>query len=226
MPLTRHADGFTHVRLFLDTILPASLVLIACLLAAAVVVFLLMRLFASRTQLEEMNAELDRVARIDSLTGMYNRRHVEEQLEACVSAAKRHGLHLAVLRIDVDGLQGINDAQGKPAGDDALRQISTAIRSALRLEDSLGRWAGEEFLAVLPTTDSEGALVVAQRLRKRVATSSARLGDGAEMLKVTVGGASWIEGDDVDDLLRRADGTLRAGKAAGRNTAAVVPGAA
>jgi two-component system, cell cycle response regulator len=212
------------VRLFLDTILPASLALIACLLAAAFVVFLVLRLFASRTQLEAMNAELDRVARIDSLTGMYNRRHVEDQLEACVSAARRHKLPLAVLRVDVDGLQEINARQGKLAGDDALRQISTAIRSALRLEDSLGRWAGEEFLAVLPTTDADGALVVAQRLRKRVASSSARLGEGAAMLSVTVGGASWIDGDDVDDLLRRADGALRAGKAAGRNSA-VVPDA-
>jgi diguanylate cyclase (GGDEF)-like protein len=212
------------VHLLLHTIVPASLALIACLLVAAVVVFLLMRLFASRTQLEAMNAELGRVARIDTLTGMYNRRHVEEQLEACVSAARRHKLPLAVLRVDVDGLDDINARQGKLAGDDALRQISTAIRSALRLEDSLGRWAGKEFLAVLPTTDADGALVVAQRLRKRVASSSARLGSGA-MLSVSVGGASWIDGDDVDDLLRRADGALRAGKANGRDSA-VVPNAA
>ncbi|MGZ8650015.1 MAG: GGDEF domain-containing protein [Solirubrobacteraceae bacterium] len=204
------------------TIEPAWLAITICVLAVLVVVVLLWRLFASRTRLEAMNAELERVARIDSLTGMYNRRHVEEQLEGLVSAAKRHGTALSVLMIDVDGFKAINDTHGRRGGDLALRQVGTAIRSALRMEDSLGRWGGEEFLAVLPTTDAAGALVVAHRLRKRVATSSARLANGTGVsLTVTVGGASWAEGDDVNDLLKRADGALDLGKAGGRNTAVV-----
>lgn len=206
-----------------DTIEPVSLAaFVGCGLAGVVVVVLLMRLFASRTRLEAMNAELDRVARIDSLTGMYNRRHVEDLLEGLVAAAKRHDSELAVLMIDVDGFQGVNDTHGRRAGDLALCQVAAAIRSALRIEDSLGRWGGEVFLAVLPTTDADGAFVVAQRLRKRVATTSARLGDGTGVsVTVTVGGAAWIRGDGVDDLLERADGALTLGKAAGRNTVAL-----
>ena len=208
------------------TIEPAWLAITICVLAVLVVVVLLWRLFASRTRLEAMNAELERVARIDSLTGMYNRRHVEEQLEGLVSAAKRHGTALSVLMIDVDGFKQINDTHGNRAGDIALRQVATATRSALRMEDSLGRWGGEEFLAVLPTTDAAGALVVAHRLRKRVATSPARLVNGSVVgLTVTVGGAAWHEGDEVSDLLRRADSALDLGKAGGRNTA-VMPEAA
>lgn len=204
------------------TIEPAWLAITIWVLVVLVVVVLLWRLFASRTRLEAMNAELERVARIDSLTGMYNRRHVEEQLEGLVSAAKRHGTELSVLMIDVDGFKGINDTHGHRAGDLALRQAATAIRSALRMEDSLGRWGGEEFLAVLPTTDAAGALVVAQRLRKRVATSPARLANGTGVsLTVTVGGAALAEGDDVNDLLKRADSALDLGKAGGRNTAVV-----
>lgn len=202
---------------------PAWLAITVCACAVLVVAVLLWRLFASRTRLESMNAELERVARIDSLTGMYNRRHVEEQLEGLVSAAKRHGTELSVLMIDVDGFKGINDTHGQRAGDVALRQVATAIRSALRMEDSLGRWGGEDFLAVLPTTDAAGALVVAQRLRKRVATSPARLADGTGVsLTVTVGGAAFAEGDEVNDLLRRADSALDLGKAGGR-TIAVMP---
>lgn len=205
---------------FTATLEPGWLAITVCTVAALLVIVLLWRLFASRTRLEAMNAELERVARIDSLTGMYNRRHVEELLEGLVSAAKRHRSELAVLMIDVDGFKEINDSHGHRAGDLALRQVATAIRSALRMEDSLGRWGGEEFLAVLPTTDAAGALVVAQRLRKRVATSSARLPDGTGVsLTVTVGGAAWADGDEVNDLLRRADSALDLGKAGGRNTA-------
>lgn len=206
------------------TIEPAWLAITITVLAVLVVVVLLWRLFASRTRLEAMNAELERVARIDSLTGMYNRRHVEEQLEGLVSAAKRHGTELSVLMIDVDGFKAINETHGQRGGDLALRQVATAIRSALRIEDSLGRWGGEEFLAVLPTTDAAGALVVAHRLRKRVATSTARLANGTGVsltVTVTVGGAAWAEGDDVNDLLKRADSALDLGKAGGRNTAVV-----
>lgn len=206
------------VRPLFDTIEAISLAaFVAVALAGVVVVVLLLRLFASRTRLEEMNAELDRVARIDSLTGMYNRRHVDDLLEGVVSAARRHDSELAVLMIDVAGLQGVNDTRGRRAGDLALSQVAAAIRSALRIEDSLGRWAGEVFLAVLPATDADGAFVVARRLRKRVATSSARLGDGVSVT-VTVGGAAWMRGDGVDDLLERADAALGLGKAAGGNT--------
>jgi diguanylate cyclase (GGDEF)-like protein len=210
------------VRHFTATIEPAWLAITVCVFAGLVVAVLLVRLFASRARLEAMNAELERVARIDSLTGMYNRRHVEELLEGLLSAAKRHGSELAVLMIDVDGFKEVNDGRGRRAGDIALRQVATAIRSALRMEDSLGRWGGEEFLAVLPTTDAAGALVVARRLRKRVAASPARLGDGTGgSLTVTVGGAAWTEGDEVSDLLKRADSALELGKAGGRNTAVV-----
>jgi diguanylate cyclase (GGDEF)-like protein len=210
------------VRHFTATIEPAWLAITVCVFAGLIVAVLLVRLFASRARLEAMNAELERVARIDSLTGMYNRRHVEELLEGLLSAAKRHGSGLAVLMIDVDGFKEVNDGRGRRAGDIALRQVATAIRSALRMEDSLGRWGGEQFLAVLPTTDAAGALVVARRLRKRVAASPARLGDGTGgSLTVTVGGAAWTEGDDVNALLRRADSALELGKAGGRNTAVV-----
>ena len=97
-----------------------------------------------------------------------------------------------------------------------------AIRSALRLEDSVGRWGGEEFLAVLPSTDAKGALSTAQRIRARVAEAESLAfdGDGLEPVTVTVGGAVWVSGD-IDSLIKRADRALYAGKDAGRDTVVI-----
>lgn len=164
--------------------------------------------------------ELDRLARVDSLTGLRNRRDIEETLVATVSAARRRDRSLAVLLIDIDHFKHVNDTLGHKAGDVVLVITAHAIRSAMRTEDSLGRWGGEEFLAVLPDTDREGAMVIAERLRAHVAGQTAT--ERRPSVTVTIGVAVWDSGGP-DELVSRADGALYAGKAAGRDNVQLAP---
>jgi diguanylate cyclase (GGDEF)-like protein len=93
---------------------------------------------------------------------------------------------------------------------------------ALRTEDSVGRWGGEEFLAVLPDTDAKGALIIAERLRAHAAKPGSGSADPREAITVTIGAACWQSGG-MDDLISRADHALYAGKAAGRNNVQLSP---
>ncbi len=158
--------------------------------------------------------ELDHVARVDSLTGLSNRRDIEETLLATIGAARRRQRSFAVLLMDIDHFKSVNDTLGHKAGDAVLVDIAQNLRSAMRTEDALGRWGGEEFLAVLPDTDREGALVVAERLRARVADQAADA--SRPTVTVTIGVAVWVTGS-AEALVGRADAALYAGKAAGRD---------
>jgi diguanylate cyclase (GGDEF)-like protein len=165
-------------------------------------------------RLVRSHRELDRVARVDSLTGLRNRRDIEETLVATVSAARRRERNLAVLLIDIDYFKHVNDSLGHKAGDIVLVNTGHAIRAALRAEDALGRWGGEEFLAVLPDTDAEGAMVIAERLRAHVAEQTAA--ESLPAVTVTIGVAVWDSGGP-DELVSCADAALYVGKAAGRD---------
>jgi diguanylate cyclase (GGDEF)-like protein len=137
-------------------------------------------------------------------------------LTGALSAARRHQSSLAVLLIDIDHFKYINDTQGHQAGDAVLISTGQTIETALRTEDSVGRWGGEEFLAVLPHTDAEGALIIAERLRAHVARSAPAGSDPRMAVTATIGVAVWASGG-MDDLISRADHALYAGKTAGRN---------
>jgi diguanylate cyclase (GGDEF)-like protein len=123
---------------------------------------------------------------------------------------------LAVLLIDIDHFKRVNDTYGHLAGDAVLFETAQALGSALRGEDAIGRWGGEEFIAVLPDTGAEGALTVAERLRERLAESRGEGEHEEATVTVTIGVAIWASGG-IDDLLNRADSALYAGKRAGRN---------
>jgi diguanylate cyclase (GGDEF)-like protein len=180
------------------------------------------RLVRSRTRLATLYADLQHLARVDVLTGLSNRRDIEETLLGALSAARRHESSLAVLLIDIDHFKRVNDTRGHQAGDAVLTATGQAIEMALRTEDSVGRWGGEEFLAVLPDTDAEGALVLAERLRAHVAKPGSGSADPRDAITVTIGAASWQSGG-MDDLISRADHALYAGKAAGRNNVQLSP---
>ncbi len=195
----------------------AWVALVGLALAGLLIILLGSRLLRSRVRLSRLNDELYRLARVDSLTGLRNRRDIEERLFAELSAARRHGSSLAVLLIDIDHFKQVNDRQGHQAGDAVLSMIAQTFRSTLRAEDSVGRWGGEEFLAVVPDTDADGVLAIAERLRAQVAKSGSGSADPRARITVTIGVAVW-SGGGIDDLISRADHALYAGKAAGRNT--------
>jgi two-component system cell cycle response regulator len=167
-------------------------------------------------QLRQRNADLDRMSRTDALTGLYNRRHLDEQLGRQLSESGRHDDPLCVLLLDIDHFKKVNDSFGHPAGDVVLCAFADRLRSELRANDIAGRWGGEEFLVIMPRTELGGALEVAERLRAATAASPASAGEWN--ISVTVsGGCVRSTGDQADAVLQLADTCLYAAKASGRN---------
>jgi two-component system cell cycle response regulator len=169
-------------------------------------------------ELRSRNDELERVSRTDLLTHLPNRRHVEATLVAQVAHAARHGLPLSVLMIDLDRFKSVNDTYGHGAGDRVLVEVASRLRGALREGDTVGRWGGEEFLAVLPMTPAPAALLLAERLCTQVAGRPVLLEDGTGL---EVGVSVGCAGDALDErrLLADADAALYRAKAAGRGRA-------
>jgi diguanylate cyclase (GGDEF)-like protein len=184
--------------------------------AGVLLIFLVVQLRARNAALWRLNRTLDELAHIDPLTRLRNRRAIEQLLVSELSSSKRHDHPVSVLLADVDNFKQINDTLGHHAGDVALEQIATALERSLRIEDALGRWGGEEFLAVLRFTDEEGAVHVAERLRSAVAHT----GSGARSRSITIGVAQW-RGESLHQLLMNADRALYAGKLAGRDLVSV-----
>ncbi len=201
----------------------AWLALAGLAVAGLAIITLIARLAGRRTELTILNTELARLAAVDPLTGLRNRRAIEEYLHDAVSAARRHELSLSLLVLDVDHFKNFNDRLGHRGGDAVLAHAARVLNGALRAEDAIGRWGGEEFLVVLPGTDEEGALRATERLR------AALLADQPEEARahglsvtVTIGVAEWRE-EAINELVSRADGALYLGKAAGRDTVEVAP---
>lgn len=168
-------------------------------------------------ELKRRNAELDLISRTDVLTGLYNRRHLEEYLAQLVSAARRHGHGMAVLLVDIDHFKAVNDTAGHAVGDVVLREVAARLRQTVRREDIPGRWGGEEFLLLLPYLGVDGVRALGERLRCSVADEPIAAGD-THLLAVTVSlGGAVGAGDGPEALVRRADAALYAAKRAGRN---------
>ncbi|MGN6869410.1 MAG: diguanylate cyclase [Solirubrobacteraceae bacterium] len=189
--------------------------------AGVAIILLIAGLARQRTRLTVLNGELGRLAAVDPLTGLRNRRAIEEFLHVALSAARRHEHSLSLLVIDVDHFKTFNDRLGHRTGDAVLAHTARVLEAALRAEDAIGRWGGEEFLIVLPGTDEEGAVGATERLRIALAADQPQeaLEHGLPVT-VTIGVAEWQQ-EDVNELISRADGALYGGKAAGRDVAKV-----
>jgi diguanylate cyclase (GGDEF)-like protein len=167
-------------------------------------------------QLRDRNALLDQLSRTDALTALYNRRHLDEELDRRHGEARRHHDPLGALLLDIDHFKQVNDVHGHPVGDDVLREVARRIQNELRSEDIAGRWGGEEFLIILPRTDLDGVLRLAERIRLTVSATPVIVGD--QRIAVTIsGGCAVGPGESPADLLRRADKRLYQAKDAGRN---------
>jgi diguanylate cyclase (GGDEF)-like protein len=198
----------------------AWLALAGLALAGLVIIIFGFRLAQGRSRLAQLASQLARLARIDPLTELSNRRDLDEILDATLSAARREGTPLSLLLVDIDHFKQINDTAGHDTGDAVLVQVARSMRASLRAEDSLGRWGGEEFLAVLPNTDAENACLVAERLRSHIphATSAS----DQPPVTVTIGVATNDSGSRRE-LLSRADAALYVGKRSGRNQVQLAP---
>lgn len=170
---------------------------------------------AQRTAMAQR--ELRSMSRTDELTGLSNRRHIDEHLEMMSAMARRQRSLFSLLLIDVDRTRRINDEHGEKAGDAVLAECARRIVAALRTEDVAGRWHGEEFVVLLPHTERDGAWRLAERIRSSVCDEPVDLGDGRDVMVTVSIGCAESFGDDLHDHLRRARAAVDEAKAAGRN---------
>lgn len=162
----------------------------------------------------------------DALTGLHNRRYMETHISSLTEQAASRGKPLTVLVLDIDYFKSINDAYGHDAGDEVLREFALQIRKSIRGIDLACRYGGEEFVVIMPETGLGVATMVAERLRRRIASEpfSIRQADRTIDVTISVGIAALGGADDAASILKRADQALYRAKRDGRNR--VVPAAA
>lgn len=153
----------------------------------------------------------------DALTGVGNRVAMQQTLQRDIDTAQRHKQALSVLMIDIDYFKRINDTYGHSTGDTVLTQVAKMIENQLRATDALFRYGGEEFLAVLPNTCQQHALLVAERLRHDLETLVIHDGQHAISVTVSIGCATLRSDDSLQTILQRSDVALYAAKNNGRN---------
>ena len=155
----------------------------------------------------------------DPLTGLHNRRYFETHAAAVVDQAHQSSRPMSLLVLDIDLFKSINDSWGHDAGDDVLREFAHRVRKNLRGIDLPCRTGGEEFVILMPDTDIGIAMIVAERIRRRIERDGFAIRDGSRTVPVTVsiGAACLMPGDTPQTLLKRSDQALYRAKHAGRN---------
>lgn len=167
----------------------------------------------------ELHNDLYHSAKRDPLTGACNRRQFESTLAAEIAHAKRNGLPLSILMVDIDHFKQVNDVHGHAGGDEVLKAVATVMTGQLRAGDVLARYGGEEFVILSRTTSLEQATLLAERLRHSVELLPVPVGPGILRVTLSIGVAELSEVGNAkgDELVMLADGRLYRAKHAGRN---------
>jgi diguanylate cyclase (GGDEF)-like protein len=178
------------------------------------------------TELKQAQQELEQLARVDSLTGLANRREFDERIQIAVKHCKRSGRALALLAFDVDQFKAINDSKGHPVGDAVIKEFAKRLRAHVREEDLLARMGGDEFMLLIEDADSLASVkLVAEKLLALVRMPM-QIGD--ELLHITTSiGVAFAQSPTLTELIVvEADKALYAAKSAGRDTFRIAPAAA
>lgn len=169
-------------------------------------------------KLQKVTHELFIMSRTDPLTGAFNRRHFMETGAAELNRSSRYGSTFSMIMLDIDHFKSINDTYGHDIGDKALIEAVQIINKALRTEDTLGRFGGEEFCILLPETSQKSAIKVAERIRSDIEANKIHTDKGA--LKFTVScGVSQLNttNNSLEKIIKKADNALYNSKKTGRN---------
>jgi diguanylate cyclase (GGDEF)-like protein len=176
----------------------------------------------NQIQILEYISEIKKLSVTDQLTGLSNRRDLDNRMQVLWEHAKRNAAPIGILLMDIDDFKKYNDTHGHLQGDAALKAVADAARYAVkRSVDVIARWGGEEFIALLPDTDIHGALAIAEAIRKEV-EGTPIVNDSGETTRVTISigvnvYAPTQNGQSRDDFLRRADEALYDAKRLGKN---------
>lgn len=165
-------------------------------------------------ELAQKNKELELLSITDRLTGLYNRRYLDQQLTGELSRSKRTGQSFGIVLMDVDHFKMINDTYGHQEGDRVLQEVGTILHKWTRRTDIVSRWGGEEFMIVCPDTDQTGVLKLAEELRKAMELYDFSISNG---ITASFGATSLYPDDTVEMMVARADTALYLAKEKGRN---------
>ncbi len=182
------------------------------------------RLDASRKEVEGLKQHLIRAtneAQRDFLTGLFNRKALDKMLDELIAFTEEHGTALSLLMIDVDHFKKFNDTHGHLIGDEVLKMVAKLLTESLKGKDVVARFGGEEFAVLLPSTNIDNAVTVAESIRRAIAGKELKRRDTGEVVgsvSVSIGVASYHPGSDTVPLfLKRADDALYVSKNKGRN---------
>jgi diguanylate cyclase (GGDEF)-like protein len=175
--------------------------------------------------LQEIIDRLCALSMHDGLTGVFNRRYFDDRVKEEVRRAQRSNQPLCVILGDIDHFKVVNDRYGHQVGDSVLRMVAKTFSDSVRSSDSVSRYGGEEFVALLPNTTAQGALNVAWRIREAVDQSDIRLESKRLAVAISLGVAAFApaDTDDAAALVKRADRQLYRAKNEGRNRVCCAP---
>ena len=167
----------------------------------------------------DLERKLEALSQIDELTQIPNRRHGMSRLESLISHSHRHGFEFTLLILDIDLFKSVNDKYGHKAGDEVLVQFGNLLSKMARTSDTVFRYGGEEFVVLLPNTDAEGGMTLAERFRVAIEKNDFDIGGDAPIhISTSIGAAFFPEhGSSMGKLFLSADKALYKAKAAGRN---------
>jgi len=169
--------------------------------------------------LQSQLAQITDLATIDELTGLYNRRALFSRLVEEHSRVERYKENFSLMIFDIDDFKQVNDTYGHQVGDAILKNLAHFLKGNLRTSDFISRFGGEEFIAILPSTEMEKARRVAEKMRHLLGKKVFEDKKGAVKIKITVsiGISQCTPGDTVDNLIKRADDALYMAKNDGKN---------
>ncbi|HEY9202071.1 MAG TPA: diguanylate cyclase [Gammaproteobacteria bacterium] len=173
--------------------------------------------YHSYNLLKELQRKIQLEANTDELTGLHNRRYMYQQLDRMINKIRRYKRPYSLLLCDLDHFKSINDNHGHSCGDQVLVQTASRMKNSLRDEDIAARWGGEEFLIILPETDSAAAFQVAEKLRQQLSAQTFDCNNKQLSISMSIGVLQVNPGTRKEDLLNHVDDALYEAKHLGRN---------
>jgi diguanylate cyclase (GGDEF)-like protein len=166
------------------------------------------------TQRVKMEKNIQKLINIDSLTGIYNRRKINEELEIEIARVERYSSTFGLLMIDIDHFKKVNDTHGHDVGDYVLQEVCNIISGLIRESDRFGRWGGEEFLIISPNINKEQLLQFALKIKEAVGEHEFEY---VENLTISIGVTLFVNEHTKESILKRVDEALYVSKHSGRN---------